>query len=384
MADKTPANKISAITKTLLNAKHVYNRYETIDYTVPTGSLALDVMTGGGFHPGVVRFVGQSMGGKTSEAFQVMQNVFQIRPRSRGIYIKTERLSKKTERRIGVKVVKSEEDWVNHTCLMVECSIYETVSQFIIDLIMANIELPEEEREQFVFIIDSLDFLILEADFEKSASEAFKVAGPQVITKKLMAKIIVPLAKFGHFGLFISQATAQPKIDPYAKVIPRIAGDISGGNAIVHAADHILEFMARNQGDYILEDPKAKPDGKSNKTLGHYVKIVFRKSDNEKYNQKVQYPIKYARTNGQSIWIERETVDKVIEYGLLNKKGSWFEIPESYRDELASEGLPAQIQGMNKLYDIFEEKPRVCKFFYDKLMMVLTEDDLAIKEEDAE
>lgn len=350
-------------------SKHVYNDYPTVYYQVSTGSLALDIATGGGIIPGVSRLVGASMGGKTHEAFQVMQNTFEVRERSRGVYIKTERLSKKTEKRIGVKIVTDAEEWDNHTCLMLECNVYDVVSQFIIDLIMGNIDLPEEEQEQFVFIIDSLDFLILESDLAKKANEAFKVSGPQVITKKLMQRVLLPLGKFGHLGIFISQVTSQPKIDPYAPVEHR-ATNGSGGNAIVHAADNILEYGHRNGGDYIYE----KPDDKKSKILGHLAKVTFKKSDDEKYNQKVTYPIRYNQTGGRSVWLEREVADYSLAYGFFGKRGAWITPAEGWLEKLreVDPEFPEQVQGMNNLYSLFDEKPDIVKFLFKELKEILT------------
>ena len=51
-----------------------YNFSEEIYYRISTGSLLLDIHTGGGLMPGLHRFVGMNEGGKTSEAFEVMKN----------------------------------------------------------------------------------------------------------------------------------------------------------------------------------------------------------------------------------------------------------------------------------------------------------------------
>ena len=51
-----------------------YNFCEEVYYRVSTGSLLLDIHTGGGLMPGLHRFCGMNEGGKTSEAFQIMKN----------------------------------------------------------------------------------------------------------------------------------------------------------------------------------------------------------------------------------------------------------------------------------------------------------------------
>ncbi len=358
---KQTLDKAQQLAETLLTDKHVYNNEETIDYRVSTGSLALDVMTGGGITPGVTRLVGTSMGGKTSESFQIMQQAFKDRKRCRGVYIKAEKMSKNTEARIGVPLTLKPEEWVNHTCLMVETIVFENVANFIVDLVYNNIELPPEEREQFIFIVDSVDFLILKDDLKKRAGEAHKVAGPQLLMKLLLKVTAAVMQKFGHIGLFISQVTAQPKIDPYAKVDPRVGGDVGGGNALLHAAENIFEFKHRTNKDYILENQKEVPNSITNKTLGHVVNIILRKSDNEKYNQKVKYPIRYGKQNGESVWRAREVADYAVMYGFFDKNGSWFEVNKQVQDKITkvNKDFPLKIQGLNTIYELLEQNPDV-------------------------
>ncbi len=378
-------NPVDAITDSLLKDPDVLNEFEDVDYMVSTGSLSLDIAMGGGIFPGITRLTGISTGGKTSEGFQMMQNFFAVRPKSRGIYFKTERLSKKTSQRIGVKVVKTREEWGNHVCLMFETNVYDKISDYIVDIINDNMGRPEEDREQFFIMVDSLDFLILLGDMLKTASEAPKVAGPQVITKKLLTKIILKLAKFGHLGVFTSQQTAQPKIDPYAKEEPRLAGNASGGNAIVHASDNILEFQPRYQKDYILQNPTQKP-GKDNPTLGHYVTVIFRKSDNEKVNQKVSYPIKYGQSGGHSIWVEREVADLAVAHGFFRKKGTWLETDAFWLKKFNDAGheFPIQIQGLNNLYQELQNNEGVRKILYQALLDSLDISSIAKQDEKTE
>ena len=60
------------------NKDHHYNYEDEIDYKVSSGSLNVDFELGGGFGPGLHRFVGMNEGGKTSEALEVMKNFLNL------------------------------------------------------------------------------------------------------------------------------------------------------------------------------------------------------------------------------------------------------------------------------------------------------------------
>ena len=70
------------------NEKDHYNFEQEHDYVVSSGSLILDYELGGGFGPGLHRFVGFTESGKTSEALQIMKNFLKTVPNGRGFYIK--------------------------------------------------------------------------------------------------------------------------------------------------------------------------------------------------------------------------------------------------------------------------------------------------------
>ena len=56
------------------NKEDHYNFEDEINYKVSSGSLQFDLQLGGGFGPGLHRFVGMNEGGKTSESLEVMKN----------------------------------------------------------------------------------------------------------------------------------------------------------------------------------------------------------------------------------------------------------------------------------------------------------------------
>ncbi len=59
----TASEQLSSFLKT--HKEDHYNYEEAIEYKVSSGSLTLDIETGGGFGPGLHRFCGINEGGKT-------------------------------------------------------------------------------------------------------------------------------------------------------------------------------------------------------------------------------------------------------------------------------------------------------------------------------
>ena len=105
-------------------------------------------------------------------------------------------------------------------------------------------------------------------------------------------------------------------------------------------------------------------DQQKNKIIGHIAKITVKKSPNEKTNYTLEYPIKYGRTNGTSIWVEREVIDMLYLWGYINKKGAWISVEQDFIDLLAKEKLefPEKIQGEPKLNSLLEDSPDLTSF----------------------
>lgn len=342
------------------NAEDHYNFEETIDYKVSSGSLQLDLQLGGGFGPGLHRFVGINEGGKTSEALEVMKNFLLSVPNSKGFYIKAEgRLSPEMQKRSGVKFVFSAEDWVAGTCFVFESNIYETVVDAMRQLVSKN-----EEKTKFCFLLDAVDGLIAKNDMDKSFEESSKVAGGAVIAATFMKKLSIALAKRGHMAIFISQVRADIKLDPYSKA-PIRQTSATGGNALLHFANWILEFEPRFKGDLILKNPSDKTiDLEKNPPVGHWAKVTVKKSPNEKTNLTIPYPIRYGRSGGKSIWIEKEIVDLLLAWELINKSGAWFSPSEDFVQLLAENGLSieAKMHGEASLFEVVEKNEDLLKF----------------------
>lgn len=341
------------------NSEDHYNFEEEIDYKVSSGSLQLDLRLGGGLGPGLHRFVGMNEGGKTSAALSFMKSFLQTIPNSKGFYIKAEgRLSKEMQERSGVKFVFSPEEWEEGTCFVFESNIYETVVDAMRELVSKN-----EENNKYYFLLDSVDGLISKGDLHKNFEDSNKVAGGAVIAANFMKRLSIALAKRGHMAVFISQVRADIKLDPYSKA-PIRQTTATGGNALLHFANWILEFEPRHKGDLILKNASDKIDPVSNPIIGHYAKVTVKKSPNETTNLTIPYPIKYGRTNGNSVWIEKEIVDLLILWEFISKAGSWYAATEEFEELLSENSLAAfgKVQGIDAVFSMIEQNPELSKF----------------------
>ena len=360
---ETPTLTAKGALKSFLkqHEEHHYNFEEEIDYKVSSGSLKVDFELNGGLGPGLHRFIGMNEGGKSSEALEVMKKFLKM-PHSKGVYIKAEgRLSGEMKGRSGITFVNQEDDWDDGTCFVFDSNIYETVLDLMRVLVVRN---PEETK--YCFVLDSLDGLIMKDALNKGFEDSHKVAGGALLGAKFMQKMSIALAKRGHMAIFISQVRADIRLDPYTKA-PVRQTTATGGNALLHFANYILEFEPRFKKDLILESPTQPIDQQKNKILGHIVKITVKKSPNEKTNYTLQYPIKYGRTGGTSIWVEKEIIDMLYLWGYVNKKGAWLSLEKDFLNILKDQDhdFPEKIQGESKLNTLLEDNPLLTNFLID-------------------
>lgn len=342
------------------NKEDHYNFEDEIDYKVSSGSLQFDLQLGGGFGPGLHRFVGMNEGGKTSESLEVMKNFCNNLSNAKGFYIKAEgRLSPEMRERSGVKFVFTADEWVNGTCFVFESNIYETVVEVMRELVAKN-----EEKTKYCFLLDSVDGLITKGDLDKSFEDSNKVAGGAVIAANFMKRLSIALTKRGHMAIFISQVRADIKLDPYSKA-PIRQTSATGGNALLHFANYIIEFEPRYKGDLILQDSSNKTiDIKKNPIIGHFAKVTIKKSPNEKTNMTITYPIRYGRKAGTSIWVQKEIVDLLYAWEFLQKKGAWINPVEEFQQMLNENGFdfPEKVHGDANLFKIIEDDEKLCNF----------------------
>jgi RecA/RadA recombinase len=328
------------------------------DYILSTGSLIFDVELGGGIHPSILRFSGVSGGGKTSCALSMMKNFLSESKNRKGFYIKAEgRLSKQIIDRSGVKFVDDAEEWEDGTCFVFKSNIYETVANLVATLIQNN-----EAKTNYFFIVDSMDALLPKGDKDKTFEEAVKVSGGAVISSHFLRKMALPFSVGGHICALISQVRSEVKVNQYAKTDPRLT-NASGGSALLHYSDWIFEFSPRYKSDYIT----ATINGKE-QNIGHWAKITFKKSPNEKDGKEIKYPIKHNQNDGNSVWIEYEIADLMLTWEMAKKAGAWIKIDQSLIEELKSNKIsfPESVQGIDNLRLALTNNPEACNFLFKK------------------
>ena len=342
------------------NKEDHYNFEDDFEYKVSSGSLQLDIQLGGGFSPGLHRFCGINEGGKTSAALEVMKNFLRTVPNAKGFYIKAEgRLSNEMKERSGVPFTIKAEDWNVGTCFVFESNIYETVVDAMRNLVANN-----EEGIKYYFLLDAVDGLITKGDLDKTFEDSNKVAGGAVIAANFMKRMSIALAKRGHMAVFVSQVRADIKLDPYTKA-PIRQTSATGGNALLHFANWILEFEPRFNGDLILQDSNNKKiDLEKNPVIGHWAKVTVKKSPNEKTNLQIPYPIRYGRKNGTSIWVEKELVDLLYAWEFMNKSGAWVKPSEDFIELIKDLNIetPESFQGEKAVFKFIEDNPNLIKF----------------------
>jgi len=335
-----------------------YNGIQDFTYKYSSGSIKLDAALDGGYGPGIIRKSGSSEGGKSASTLEEAANFLEVVPRSKVLYIKAEgRLSEKMKARCGIKFTEDFSKWDVGTCLVLKSNIFDSLAQLIFDLVTDN---PEDFK--FLIVIDSMDGLILKADVKKSfdGDESVKVAGPQVLTKRLLKQVGLPIATFGHVLVLIAQVSAH--IAPKYDVKDQLSVGGSGGNAQIHFSNISMEYRPRNKSDYITKngEKEVKLDFETNNTIGHWCKVTIRKSENESTGLTVRYPVKYKVKNGSAIWSELEVRGMLISYGLLTVKKAANEFSPYFVEEMRARGLdfPDKVNGENKC-NVFLARPDI-------------------------
>lgn len=373
------AEEESAVTsKSILNTLLKDHKSEHFAYVRPkhrlisTGSLILDslikVRSGG-----VVRIVGKGAElGKTRQMHVFAQNYMRVMENSKTIYFKAEaRNTPEMQASSGLKWVFTPEEWEYGTVFEYPVNTFEVMAETLETLLPPM----HAAGENLCVELDSMDGLMLRSDREKSVwgekADNVKVAGVPLLTKLLFRRLGLPIVHYDVLFLATGQYSADIKLDPYAPHVIRQASS-AGGNAIAHQADYVLEYQTRNQGDLILEDPKAKPDWRENKTLGVYATVDIRKSGTDVSGAKPKIPIRKGRV-GCAIWVEREIVDMLISWELLAKEkgkegSSWLHFSPDLLakiKEATGVELTPKVNGENQAYKLLEDTPAVIPFLFD-------------------
>lgn len=348
-----------------------FNFSEDIDYKISSGSLKLDIEIGGGLHPGIVRFCGTTESGKTSAALSFAKNFLDSVENSFVFYVKAEGGARSVDvlRRSGLDLEKYKDNF-----RIYKNNIYEEVINLIENQVKNN---PLKTR--YMFVIDSMDSLNLQADLKKkiTGEESPKVAGSAGLSSLFLKRMTLMLCELGHICIMLSQKRASMAVGKFNKDERFISS--SGGFALLHYSDWIFEFKERSKKHtiFINDKPDKSVDKyNSGNIIGHNCIIEFSKSPNEKKFVNVSYPIKHGRIGGKSIWRESEVFDFLAAWKYIEMKGSWINFNEATMTQASKDGveLEEKIQGKTKFRTYLEENPVVCDYFYNLFLDALKRD----------
>lgn len=326
------------------------------DILVSTGSLKFDKKTDGGIAPGIVRLIGPTECGKTSEALELAKNFLNLLPNAQVIYYKAEgRLSQRIVDRSGVD--QSRLKIVNGR----ECG-------FIFGM-MKNL-IKNTSGIQYMFIVDSTDALTVRDNKKKDDEAQKRVGGGNVpmVLGNLLPQLSEVLRQLGHYCVFLSQHRDEIVIGYQAKT-KNVAA--SGGNALLHYSDWTLEYGIVRSMDLIKEKNGSddEPSDDKDKILGHDARVTIKKSPNETTHEVVRYPIRRKAPAGKSIWREREVYEFLLAYDFIKKAGAWLKFSEDAISKINENNAEvksniekivkkSKIENAGKLFD---------KFFSDTL-----------------
>jgi hypothetical protein len=146
----------------------------------------------------------------------------------------------------------------------------------------------------------------------------------------------------------------------------------SGGRSQEHAASWAFEFSPAQNSK---EDMFWEGEPYSSKKIGHNCIIRLKKTINEKTGNTVKFPIAYGRSNGNSIWIEKEIYSMMLLFGFLDSKGAgWIDIEPANLKKIREidETFPAKIQGEDNFVKLLESKPKISEYLYQRFCNVIS------------
>lgn len=330
------------------------SNFKTYDEKVSTGSLLFDWFLDGGFGVGLYRFGGPPEKGKTAQALTWAAAWLTTVPNSKVVYFDAE--ARITASKLKASPLVDVPNFESRV-ILTRCNIYEEIATKLFEMTKEN---PDKIR--YFFVIDSLDMVMSERDFNYAFSEDEKMASVAKLSKRLMRRSGPELRIKGHHLHVLSQLTANIG-QTYG---PNDKSDF-GGHAIKHGTDLWGDIEEIWADDYIWEKPKEKKKADKGKILGHYCKIKFKKTPNEKTGQMIKIPIRHLSSDSpkSGVWRSREIGDLMIMFGMVKASGSWMEISEEMVKEAKKKGIDVQakIQGSENFYSYLDDNEDVLNVF---------------------
>lgn len=378
---KTPEEQMSEL---MDETKEDHFNYVTeVDYRISSGSLILDRETDGGLGPGFHRLVGHNNSGKTPLALEYQINFLKYHKKNnqkaRGLLIRAEgKLNKLAMSRLmssgDIKYVTDPNDWKDGTVLIIHSQKYETLAYYIGQLIRNN-----PHKYLYNIIIDSMDGLKVKVDEGKKYEDSQKTAGVASISKRFLTDFCLEFNVLGHQGILISQVTATIAFDAKTKasMVPK-DGNYSGGNALMHFANWILEFKKIYKSNMELDSSTGKINDGVSTVLAHTCAITIGKSMLENKLKTIEYKVKHNVTSGSAVWVADEIKNLMLRNEYIKKSGSWFELDKNVLNNLKKENLemPERIQGDDNVVAFLDENPPVLNYFFEHFRSLILVDSL--------
>lgn len=346
----------SLLESKLYKDTHFNNKLISEPWTVSTGSILLDYALSidgkMGISSQILQIVGDEGTGKTSFCLSLAKNFQDLGENFFFVPFNAEgRLNDELIRRSALNISKEK-------YRMIHSNTAETVFGIIRDLIQNN-----EHNRRYCFLIDSLDALVRLEDLEKNFIENHKIAGIPFLSKTFCRTTSLPITKGNHLLLLTGQTVAN--IGGSAHGPKTVA---SGGKAVKFFSTTRLEVKPVWTDTIIWENPSATTLKEKGKRLGHYFQVEIKKAVAEKAGESIQVPIRHHAPPGKAIWKEIEVQDLMLIWGLLKKKGAWYEMAESLVQELTEKGIAhkTSFQGEKNITEYLESNSPLVEYMTER------------------
>lgn len=303
--------------------------YDKIQFTSPR----LNYMCFGGLPVGrIYEFAGPEGSGKTSTALDIIKNA-QIKYKGTGkkvVFIDEEGT---------FDYVWANKFGVNTDDMMIltpETLVAEEVFNIMRDLVATG--------EVCLMVLDSVATLVPKQLYGED------------LEKKAYGGIAIPLTRFCNEvkGLLLKYDTTLIMINQVRDDLNSMFGGTitPGGRAFKHACSGRFEFR---KGKFIDENGKELTNNAEN-PAGNIVHVVIKKTKVFEPTRRVgYYTIKYL--TGPDFM--SDYIDVGLQVGVINQRGSYFDIIDTTTGEILSEG--EKIQGKPKLREVLESHPEWVK-----------------------
>jgi recombination protein RecA len=310
--------------------------YKKIPFTSPR----MNYCTFGGLPIGkMIEFYGEEHGGKTTTALDIIANYQNMEDARKVLYCDCENtLDAEWAHKLGV-------DTDSMIVMKPTSQSAEEIFQFILDMV--------ETGEIGLFVIDSLGAMVSQQELEKSVEE------------KTYAGIAKPLTVFSRKAEMLMQRTQCTGIG-----INQIREDLNstwggittpGGKGWKHICSVRMQF---SRGKFI--DEKGNELTRSAETpVGNIVQMSITKIKSAPPTRRVGF---YSLNYETGIDYLKDLVDVAIKYGIVVKKGAWFDIVDIETGEV----IKNSIQGQANVYSYLEENTDVLERIEKKIDEFIT------------